>query len=112
MALTKGHKTVLGVVLLVGAIVVFWMQNGPAGDGIHDGIHLVCVESGKKYVIPRDKVGPPPCVNPDTGKKSLVPYVEKDGELYVSSRYRNCLKGLEEINHHVDMETLLVTPAQ
>ncbi len=102
-------KVIAAGALLVGALGVyfFWGREKPV---LPDRINFVCVETGKRFSIPRDKAVVPG-VNPDTGKATLVPCYERAGQLYADGHYRGTINSLAEVNRYVDPKTLQIRSA-
>ena len=72
-------------------------------------MRFVCVETGELFRLDRDRVVRLPAENPDTGRRTLLPCVQRDdGEFHVSDHYRGSLTKLADANHYVDAETLRV----
>jgi hypothetical protein len=111
-ARNRGKLSVaLAVVAVLGVGVVLYAQlRGPRT--LPNTVQFVCVATGKTYAISRDKVKRIPLDNPDTGERTLLPYVERDGRLFVSDHYRESVAKLGERNQHVDPETLAVQTAK
>ena len=68
----------------------------------------VCVATGRTYTIDRDDINTLPVKNPDTGERSLVPCVKREGRLYADAHYRGLLQAFGEVNQHVDEDTMVV----
>jgi hypothetical protein len=100
---------IVAVLLVVAALFVGYRIIF-AGEAPGDEIQTVCVATGKTYWMSRDDLLRIPAQNPDTGQRTLLPCVERDGGLFVISRYRDALEGdsLKELNRYVDSETLQV----
>lgn len=107
----KRHgKAILAAVLLCAAAGVYWVWGRDAGT-LSDRVSYVCVATGQIVSLDRSQVGGMyPLTNPKTGERTLLPYEERDGKVYVSSRYRNYVNQLEQAkaNRHVDPKTLEV----
>lgn len=105
----NGLKIGLIAVLLTAA--GFFAVRGLRSDPLNrpDTLTFVCVTTGKVYRFPRDgKARPVPAENPDTHTMTLVPCMERDGGVFVSSRYRGTLQELKDANQAVDVSTLQV----
>lgn len=110
-ARNRGKLSVaLAVVAVLGVGVVLYAQLRGARP-LPNTVKFVCVATGKTYAVSRDKIKRIPLDNPDTGERTLLPYVERDGRLFVSEHYRESVAKLGERNRYVDPETLAVQMA-
>lgn len=110
---SNAGKVSLVVVLLAAAGFFAWKNLSGGELRRPDTIDFVCVTTGKVFHLPRDgKARPIPCENPETKSITLVPCMERDGAVYVASRYRGTLRDMKDVNKAVDVETLKVTPVQ
>lgn len=108
------HKklTIVGALLVI-AVGVYWFWGRPRSP-ISEGIAFVCVATGQTFQIDRDDLPSTyPARNPDTGQRTLLPYLARDGKRYLSPRYAGYLARLEEekVNKYVDPETLEILDA-
>src|SRR5690606_4345838 len=104
-----GKVAVVGVILAAAAFLAWW--NAGTADplrGLPDEIRFVDVSSGELYSFSRGEPFALPRENPDTGERTLLPVVEKEGGLFVSQRRASVLSTLGEKNRWVDPETLRV----
>jgi len=101
-------KIIIVVVALVGAGVATWLSFGGEEVSFPDQLAMVCVASGKTYMVDRDTVRTYPTVNPDTEQRTLVPVDEQNGKQIVPARYRAVLESIGERNVYVDLKTMEV----
>jgi hypothetical protein len=98
--------------LIILAVLLFgvtgYLVFRPQEKQIANRVNFVCVSTGKVFDIDRRSVRTLPATNPDTGSRTLVPVVERDGKLYMDKHFRALLRELGEDNHHVDPKTLAV----
>ncbi len=105
---TNAGKLALLIILLAAASSVFWLNRGPKSP-LTDRIAFVCVTTGKVFYLPRGETRIMPFRNPDTGTETLFPCVKQDdGKFYVSSRYREGIGRMGDVNKVVDPKTLEV----
>lgn len=108
---SNGSSVVLKIVAVVLVIVALFIgYRAMFAGGPTDDFRMVCIATGETYWMSRDELVQLPAQNPDTGQRTLLPCVERDGELYVSSRYGDALRSgsIKELNQYVDTETLRV----
>jgi hypothetical protein len=106
-------KVALLSVLLLAAGFFTYRNCGRDEFARPDTLAFVCVTTGKVYPLPRgEKVRTVPCENPETHTLTLVPCIERDGGVFVPSRYRGTLKEMKEQNKAVDTNTLQVQVAK
>jgi uncharacterized protein YbaR (Trm112 family) len=108
-------KLTLVVVLLAGAVgTYFWFGRTP--PPLPSEVKFVCVATGEVFRIARERIPSfLPAKNPNTGERTLLPVVERDGKLFANERHAyGCLSRPEvaEVNKYVDPQTLeiLATP--
>ena len=95
--------------MLALVAVGFLVYSSMGGDSpLPNEIKLVCVNTGRTYLIDRDEINTIPMTNPDTHEATLLPCVERDGRWYVDDHYRSVLEELKEVNHYVEPDTLAV----
>jgi len=104
-------KLILAGVILLAAIVIFFVFPSGGGAELTDTINFVCVATGELYELDRGEIGGLPAVNPDTGQATLLPYAEKDGRRFITRRKARFLAQLADVNKYVDPETLEVRAA-
>jgi hypothetical protein len=107
-------KLTLVVVLIAAAVgIYFWRGRTPAP--LPSQVRFVCIATGKIYSVDRDEIPSfMPAKNPDTGARTLLPVVEREGKLYANERYAySSLSKPEvaEVNRYVDPQTLEVLDA-
>ncbi len=106
------HKSKLIIVgvCLVAAAAVYAIRGGGEKKVRPDKIPFVCVETGKIYWFKRGRTFILPVENPDTGRRTLVPAEEKDGQWYASRRHAAAVAELTKqgLNKVVDPKTLRV----
>lgn len=102
-------KLIAAIVLLVVAAGIFWFY-GRQPSVLPSQYNFVCVETGESYVISKRDMKVIPAINPDTGKRTLLPVTEgEDGRIYISERYRLAIVDrLREENYWVDPRTFEV----
>jgi hypothetical protein len=71
-------------------------------------IAVVCVETGKRTKVAREKLTTLPGLNERTGRKTFVPYVVRNGSAVVEKRFEELVISLNELNLFVDPQTLEV----
>lgn len=81
--------------------------------GVHlaDSILMVDVKTGDRFRFDtsgRKGVGVP-AKHPDTGIRTLLPIIERDGNWLIATRYRIALESMEDDVVVVDYETFQVT---
>ena len=64
-----------------------------------------CVETGEIFWIDPTKTTAFPMKNPDTGKRTVLPYETRDGALFITARSSGHIKRMSEVNNHVDPDT-------
>jgi hypothetical protein len=102
----QGKLLLIGALLLAAGVMYFVRSGGkPARD---EPLLFVCVATGETYTMDRGPTYIPPLKNPDTGEETLLPGTRRDGEVYVTSRWRELLARLGAANRCVDPQTLLV----
>ena len=103
-------KLIIAIVCLVAAGGLYLIRGGGEKKLRPDKLPFVCVETGKIYWIKRGRTLILPLENPDTGRRTLMPVVQKDGQWYVVRRHAGALTDLTEqgLNKVVDPDTLLV----
>ncbi len=103
-------KLVVALVLLVAAVGVYW-TFGRSRAPLSDSVNFVCVETGEKFAIARDKIpNVLPAKNPKTHRTTLLPTVDRDGKLFANPRHADALREpeLAKVNKYVDPQTLEV----
>ncbi|MFH1746197.1 MAG: hypothetical protein ABIG44_04050 [Planctomycetota bacterium] len=101
-------KVLLAIVFLAiaGGLIYYQISGSSA---ISKDVNFVCVSSGQTFDINRNTISTIPARNPKTSEATLLPcYIEEDGLLHVSPRYREELLKLGEKNQYVDTETMAV----
>jgi hypothetical protein len=112
---SERNKIILVVALLIAASGVYWFTRRPA-TAVPDAIQMVCVATGERFAIARDKLPTsPPFKNPKTGELTLLPIFEDGGKYWISARTTEFIRGtgqLAKVNKYVDPETreVLTTP--
>jgi hypothetical protein len=108
---SEQSKLILVLVLFVVAGGVYFMWGRPE-PVLKQSVPFVCVATGQVYELDRDDVPSfLPAMNPDTQEETLLPVVDRDGSLFVSSRYAAPLtdpERLAKVNKYVDPRTLRV----
>lgn len=97
---------IIGVLVVLLGVVGFRACNQQ--DVLSDRISMVCVETGERREVAREEIRTLPVENPSTGRKTMIPYVDHGGRVFVENRFRELLESLKEQNHYVDPETLEV----
>lgn len=105
----RGKLVLAAVLLLVAGGMLYRHTWGSQGPDLKR-IRFVCVASGRTYLIDRAKIQEVPAASPDTGEKTLVPCVVRDGKLYVDGHFAGVLEPLAAVNRCVDAKTLEVHP--
>ncbi len=68
----------------------------------------MCVATGDFVDFGYDEITMVPMRNPQTGDRTMLPCIERDGQMFVDSHYRRTLDRIKELNAYVDPETLAV----
>lgn len=115
MAETRGKPLKIGVAVVLLVVAGWFVYQNTRPSGIFPSERMfVCVATGKLFAIPNEgKVRVYPLENPETKQNTLFPCTRhEDGSYYVSSRWREGVKALGEVNQAVDPDTLKVKDAK
>jgi hypothetical protein len=102
-------KLFAAVVMIAAAVGIFFFQGG--GGPEDRRVTFVCVETGDFYTykVAKAQTEGVPLENPDTGKRTVLPVVEKEGMLVIDAHWAPLLHdSLREANQVVDPKTLEV----
>ena len=106
---SKQIKIIVAIVVLAVAGILAYrsMNNGP---DLPTSSGFVCVETGEVFEMALDDVAIIPGLNPNTGRRTLLPCSRgEDGRYHVSEYYRGSLTGsLNDVNKYVDVQSLEV----
>lgn len=111
MGWLKKNGAVLGVLVLLGALVVWYLSSVSRGPEtqLRDRFPYVCVETGEVFEFRRGEASSIlPIENPKTKRATLLPCSVENGTVAVSQRCRSLVKELGVTNKVVDPESLKV----
>lgn len=108
----NGAKIAIALILFGVAGALYWSRGGGSDQvpSRRGGLQLVCVETGYTTTVPHGKGISIPYENPNTGRKTMLPAYERDGQLLVNPRHRDSLAELQNsgLNKVVDAQTFVV----
>ena len=106
--LTANLGKIAAIVVLLAAAGAVYYFSGSSKEVLPDSLNMVCAATGKTFHMARSKVRQLPMLNPETGKATLLPYIESGGKRLVSDRYRPLLREMKEANKFIDVNSLEV----
>ncbi|MHC5109827.1 MAG: hypothetical protein ACYTHJ_08115 [Planctomycetota bacterium] len=97
------------VIITLAVVFTGWsLLRQRESNPFNTDLAVVCVESGEILYLDRTEVSMYPAKNPDTGRKTLLPFSVRGENKYIARRYKNIVASLDEkeVNKYVDVKTL------